>query len=138
MTASTEAAPVTAPVSLVHRYYLAMSVPFLIDVVSLVVYTALNDAPQVLLPSILMSAVFLAAGVGAGAWYLIRPVSAFLEGRVAYADVERRLCDLPRHSALVICLMYAPMIGSGFCRTGSTSPSARPCRRWRGRTSSPT
>jgi class 3 adenylate cyclase len=111
MTASTEAAPVSAPASLVHRYYLAMSVPFLVDVVSLVVYAALNDAPQVLLPSIVVSAIFLAVGVGVGAWYLMRPVARFIEGRVAYADIERRLCDLPRHSAFVICLMYAPMIG---------------------------
>lgn len=110
MNASTEAAPVPAPANLVHRYYLAMSVPFLIDVVSLVVYAALNDAPQVLLPSIAITAVFLAAGVGVGAWYLIRPISGFIEGRVAYSDVERRLCDLPRHSAFVICLMYVPMI----------------------------
>ena len=59
----------------------------------------------------LVSAAFLAVGVGFGAWYLIRPIDHFIQGRTAYADIERRLCLLPRHSALVIFLMYAPMIG---------------------------
>lgn len=111
MTAPTDAAPVAAPASLVHRYYLAMSVPFLIDVVSLVAYVALNRAPQILLPSLLVSAAFLVAGVGFGSWYLIRPIDRFIQGRAAYADIERQLCLLPRQSALVIFLMYAPMIG---------------------------
>lgn len=111
MTASTDVASLAAPARLVHRYFLAMSVPFLIDVVSLVVYAILNDAAPVLLPSILSSAVFLVAGVGAGAWYLIRPVVGFVQGRVAYADIEHRLCNLPRHSALVVGFFYMPMIG---------------------------
>jgi class 3 adenylate cyclase len=111
MTASTDAAPLEAPASLVHRYFLAMSVPFLIDVASLIVYALLNDSPQVLLPSILVSALFLVVGVGAGAWYLIRPIAGFVQGRIAYADIERRLCDLPRHSAIVVGFFYTPMIG---------------------------
>ncbi|MEI7870756.1 MAG: adenylate/guanylate cyclase domain-containing protein [Alphaproteobacteria bacterium] len=111
MTASTDVASLAASAHLVHRYFLAMSAPFLIDLVSLVVYAALNDAPQVLLPSIIMSTIFLAVGVGAGAWYLIRPIVGFVQGRVTYADIERRLCNLPRHSALVIGVFYMPMIG---------------------------
>jgi class 3 adenylate cyclase len=111
MTASTDVASLPAPARLVHRYFLAMSVPFLIDLASLVAYAILNDAPQVLLPSIVVSAIFLAAGVGAGAWYLILPIRGFVQGRIAYADIERRLCNLPRHSALVVGLMYMPMIG---------------------------
>ncbi|MDP1752253.1 MAG: adenylate/guanylate cyclase domain-containing protein [Reyranella sp.] len=111
MTASTDVASLAAPARLVHRYFLAMSVPFLIDLVSLAVYAALNDAPQVLLPSIIVSAIFLVAGVGTGAWYLIRPVMGFVQGRIAYADIEHRLCNLPHHSALVVGLFYLPMIG---------------------------
>jgi class 3 adenylate cyclase len=111
MTASTDAASAQAPARLVYRYVLAMSVPFLIDLVSLVVYAVLNDAPQILLPSAVVSAIFLAGGVGTGAWYLFRPIVGFVRGRLAYADVERPLCNLPRHSALVVGLMYMPMIG---------------------------
>jgi class 3 adenylate cyclase len=110
MTVSTDAAPATAPASLVYRYYLAMSVPFLIDLFTLVVYCVLNEATQVFLPSLAVSALFLLGGVGLGAWVLIRPIRHFIEGRVAFADIELRLSRLPRHSALVIGVMYAPMV----------------------------
>jgi class 3 adenylate cyclase len=115
MNASTDEAPAgsqtTAPASLLHRYYLAMSVPFLLDVLSLVVYSALNNAPQVFLPSLAISALFLAGGVGLGAWFLIRPIRHFIDGRAAFADMESRLAKLPRNSAIVIGVMYAPMVG---------------------------
>ncbi|MDB5488819.1 MAG: adenylate/guanylate cyclase protein [Reyranella sp.] len=110
MTASTDAAPATATASFVFRYYLAMSVPFLIDVLSLVVYAALNDAPEVLLPSLAISTLFLAGGVGLGAWFLIRPIRAFIAGRAAFGDIEFRLSKLPRNSATVVGLMFAPMM----------------------------
>lgn len=110
MTASTDAAPATAPASLVYRYYLAMSVPFLIDLFTLVVYCVLNEAPQVFLPSLAVSALFLVAGVGLGAWFLVRPIRLFIAGRIAFADIEFQLSRLPRHSALVIGVMYAPMV----------------------------
>ncbi|WP_439611870.1 adenylate/guanylate cyclase domain-containing protein [Reyranella sp.] len=110
MTASTDAAPAAVPASLVHRYYFAMSVPFLIDLFTLVVYSALNEAPQVFLPSLAISALFLVGGVGLGAWLLIRPIRHFSEGRAVFADIEFQLSRLPRHSAFVIGVMYAPMM----------------------------
>ncbi len=110
MTASTDAAPAKVSASLVHRYYFAMSVPFLIDLFTLVVYSVQNDAPQVFLPSLAVSALFLVAGVGLGAWFLIRPIRHFIEGRIAFAEIEHRLSRLPRHSALVIGVMFAPMM----------------------------
>lgn len=111
MNASTDVAPPMAPARLVYRYYVAMSVPFLLDVLSLVVYCALNSAPQVFLPSLAVSALFLAGGVGLGAWLLIRPILHFLNGRAAFGDVELALSKLPRNSAIVIGVMYAPMVG---------------------------
>ncbi len=41
MTASTDVASSAAPARLVHRYFLAMAGPFLIDLDSLTVYAAL-------------------------------------------------------------------------------------------------
>jgi hypothetical protein len=111
MNAPTDAAPPLSPARLVHRYYLAMSVPFLIDVVSVLVYSALNRAPEVVLPSLAITTLFLAGGVGLGAWLLIRPIRHFVEGRAAFGDIERSLARLPRHSATVIGVMYAPMVG---------------------------
>eukprot|EP01036_Dinobryon_divergens_P053004 gene53004-70868_t len=87
-----------------------MSVPFLIDLFTLVVYSALNEAPQVFLPSLAISALFLVGGVGLGAWLLIRPIRHFIEGRAVFADIEFQLSRLPRHSAFVIGVMYAPMM----------------------------
>ena len=110
MNGSTDAAPQMATARLVHRYYLAMSVPFLIDVLSLVFYSALNDAPQVFLPSLAISVLFLGLGVGGGAWFLIRPIRQFMEGRAAFGDIELTLARLPRHSATVVGVMYAPMV----------------------------
>lgn len=111
MNASTDAASPMASARLVHRYYLAMSVPFLIDALTLAIYCILNDAPQVVLPSLTVSILFLVVGVGLGATFLIRPVRAFMDGRATFADVERPLSKLPRNSAIVIGAMYAPMVG---------------------------
>jgi hypothetical protein len=63
---------------IIRRYYLAMSVPFGIDVLTSAVYAAINAHPLTLLPLSAVSAVFLLLGVGAGAWLLIRPVERFL------------------------------------------------------------
>lgn len=111
MTASNDAAPSDTAAGLTHRYYLAMAVPFLIDVAGLLMYALLNRAPQVLLPSMIVSFAFLAVGVGAGAWALFRPIALFMAGNGRYADIERRIALLPRYSALVIAVLYAPMVG---------------------------
>ena len=62
------------PRSIVRRYYLAMAVPFGIDVLTSAVYAAINAHPLTLLPLSAVSALFLLLGVGTGAWLLIRPV----------------------------------------------------------------
>ena len=110
MNAPIDAAAHLSPARLVHRYYLAMSVPFVIDVISVFVYSALNGAPEVVLPSLAVTALFLAFGVGLGAWLLIRPIRHFIEGRAAFADIEISLARLPRNSATVIGVLYAPMV----------------------------
>src|SRR3954464_12596841 len=90
---------------IIRRYYLAMSVPFGIDVLTSAVYAAINAHPLTLLPLSAISAVFLLVGVGTGAWLLIRPVERFLAGELAFAEIEPSLTVLPRRSAtLVACL----------------------------------
>ncbi|TAJ97256.1 MAG: adenylate/guanylate cyclase domain-containing protein [Reyranella sp.] len=110
MSAPTDAASHQSPARLVYRYYLAMSVPFLIDAVSVLVYAALNSAPEVVLPSLAITTLFLAGGVGFGAWLLVRPIRHFIVGRAAFGDIELSLARLPRHSATVVGMMYAPMV----------------------------
>ena len=111
MTASTQAAPHVASAGILRRYYLAMAAPFLVDLITLVAYAAINRAPEILAPSVTLSAAFLLVGVGIGAYFLIRPVARFIAGEVPFSTIERRLSHLPRDSAIVAGLFYAPMLG---------------------------
>jgi class 3 adenylate cyclase len=110
MTASIDAASQTASRAIIRRYYLAMGVPFLIDLITLSAYAAVFNAPQILPPTMLVSSAFLAGGVGILAYFLIRPIRRFIAGEVSFAEIENALTDLPRHSAAVMAICYAPMI----------------------------
>lgn len=96
--------------AIVRRYYLAMALPFVVDLASIVSYAAVYGAPHVLLPLVGLSAVFLVVGVGVGAHFLIRPVRRYLDGEVDFAAIERPLTSLPRRSCILMALCYAPMI----------------------------
>jgi class 3 adenylate cyclase len=85
-------------------------VPFAVDVVALVAYTAFNDAVQSLAPMLLVSVLFLVVGVGVGARLLIRPIERFLAGELPFAAIESSLTHLPRRSGALVCICYAPMI----------------------------
>jgi class 3 adenylate cyclase len=111
MTVSTQAATRTASAGILRRYYLAMAAPFAVDLVTLVTYVAINSAPQSLAPLATVSAAFLLVGVGIGAYFLIRPVARFMSGEVPFAGIEHRLSHLPRDSAIVVAVFYAPMLG---------------------------
>jgi class 3 adenylate cyclase len=110
MTASTDAAPRTASRDVIGRYYLAMAAPFVIDLVSLLVYALMHRRPELLASTALTSAAFLLGGVGVGAHFLIRPVRRFIDGEVAFAAIEGSLTHLPRRSAAVIAVCYVPML----------------------------
>src|SRR3954469_7379836 len=84
--------------AMIRRYYLAMSVPFGIDVFTSAVYAAINAHPLSLLPMSAISAAFLLVGVGAGAWLLTRPVELFPAARAASAGLESTRTRLPRRS----------------------------------------
>ncbi len=110
MIASPDAAPPMATHAIVRRYFLAMGVPFAIDLVTIGVYAAVNDAPQTLAPMLLLSAAFLLFGAGIGAHFLIRPIRRFMAGELSFDKIEGALTSLPRRSALLIMGCYAPMI----------------------------
>lgn len=110
MTASTDAAPGTAIHAVIGRYYLAMAVPFAIDVITLLVYGVMHGEFDLLPLNVAMSAAFLVVGVGSGAWFLIRPVSRFIAGETSFASIESALTSLPRRSALVMAICYMPMV----------------------------
>ena len=110
MTASSDAAPLRASQAIVYRYYLAMAVPFVIDLITLGAYAVVFGAPEILPPTMLISAAFLAVGVGTLAYFLIRPVSRFIAGEISFAQIENTLTNLPRRSAAVMVVCYAPMI----------------------------
>ena len=96
--------------AMIRRYYLAMSVPFGIDVFTSAVYAAINAHPLSLLPLSAISAAFLLIGVGVGAWLLVRPVERFLAGAVDFGAIEATLTRLPRRSATLVACLYGPML----------------------------
>jgi len=108
MTAMSTAKPVALN-GVVPRYYLAMAIPFAIDVATSAVYALINAHPLTLLAMSTMSAAFLVLGVGLGARALIAPVRRYLEGDVPFGDIEAGVARLPLRSAVLIALMYAPM-----------------------------
>lgn len=94
----------------IRRYYLAMSVPFGIDVFTSAVYAAINAHPLSLLALAAFSAAFLLVGVGTAAFFLIRPVVRFLRKQADFAEIEASLTRLPRRSATVVACLYGPML----------------------------
>lgn len=96
--------------TIVRRYYLAMSVPFGIDVFTSAVYAAINAHPLSLVPLSAVSAAFLLIGVGVGAWLLIRPVERFLAGAADFGAIESTLTRLPSRSATLVACLYGPML----------------------------
>ncbi len=110
MASSSNTEPGGVAGNIVNRYYLAMGVPFAIDVATSAVYAAVNGQLHVLPPMAAVSAAFLVIGVGIGAWLLIRPVQRFVDGETAFADIERGLASLPRASAWLVGCLYAPML----------------------------
>ena len=110
MTVASEVGPVKASRDIVHRYYLAMATPFLIDIATSAVYALINAHPLSLLPMSAMSGLFLVAGVGLGAKRLIQPIERFIDGAIPFAAIERPLATLPLHSAVLVALLYAPML----------------------------
>lgn len=110
MTATTDAAPVAASASIERRYYMAMAVPFAVDAISDVVYALIHQAPYILVPTLAIASGFLLAGVGLGAWWLIRPVKRFISGEVSFEQIEHQLARLPYNSAIVVGVLYTPML----------------------------
>lgn len=96
--------------TIIRRYFLAMAVPFGIDVMTSTVYAAINAHPLSLLPLSAFSGLFLLIGVGAGAWRLIRPVHRYLAGHGTFADIEPVLTRLPMRSAMLVAGLYGPML----------------------------
>lgn len=95
---------------ILNRYYLAMAVPFVVDLITSTVYATVHSHLPVLPPMMAMSALFLIAGIGVGAHVLLRPVHRFLDGRASFAEIQDRLASLPRHSAILVAAFFAPML----------------------------
>ncbi|HEX9325852.1 MAG TPA: adenylate/guanylate cyclase domain-containing protein, partial [Reyranella sp.] len=108
--ASTDAAPRVASQAPIGRYYLAMAVPFAIDLITLLVYGLMHGQFHLLPSNVAMSAAFLLGGVSIGAYFLIRPVGRFIAGEIAFVDIEDALTSLPRRSALLMVICYVPMV----------------------------
>jgi class 3 adenylate cyclase len=109
MTAMSNAKSVAAN-GIIQRYYLAMAVPFGIDIVTSAIYALINSDPLALLPISAVSAIFLVLGVGLGAYFLIRPIRRYLTGEAAFGVTEAAIAALPRRSAILMVAMYGPLM----------------------------
>ena len=110
MAAVTEAPLDQGSRQIIQRYFLAMAAPFAIDLGTSAAYVVINAQPLTLLPMATNAAAFLLVGVGILAWLLIRPVRRFLDGELAFSDIEARLAALPRNSAIAVGCLYTPML----------------------------
>ena len=110
MSAASAAGPDGEARDILRRYFLAMGVPFGIDLLTSIVYAVINARPLILLPWLLASSTFLLVGVGLGALALSRPLRRYLAGRVDFPAIERDVANLPRRSATVVACLYAPML----------------------------
>jgi len=110
MTIMADAAPSAAARYIVRRYYIAMALPFAIDVVTTFSFVLVNNAFEVLLPAVAVSAFFLLAGVHLGARILIDPVRRFLANEGSFSEAERPLTGLPHRSAVLVAVLYASLL----------------------------
>ena len=110
MSAASAAGPDGETRYILRRYFLAMGVPFGIDLLTSIVYAVINARPLILLPWLLVSSAFLLVGVGLGALALSRPLRRYLAVRVDFPAIERDVANLPRRSATVVACLYAPML----------------------------
>ena len=93
-----------------RRYYLAMAVPFAIDTVISGIFTGILGLPELFLRNLVMAGAVLLAGGHLGARHLFRPIRRFLHGGRDFAAIERRLTQLPLRSAVLITLLYLPLL----------------------------
>lgn len=82
-----------------RRYYLAMVVPFAIDVVIIAIFTTIAGVPGLLFHSVLTSALVLLVFLHLWARRIFAPVRSYLESGRDFARIERTLTQLPLRSA---------------------------------------
>ncbi|MEQ8966381.1 MAG: adenylate/guanylate cyclase domain-containing protein [Azospirillaceae bacterium] len=91
------------------RYYLAMASIIVVDAAITLVFAALTGRPEIL-PRAAVANLAVLGGLNLlGAWWLYRPVAAWLSGKGSAAAAARRLGGLPRRSAawvVFVALVY--------------------------------
>lgn len=93
-----------------RRYYAAMLMPFVVDMVISGIFTGILNLPMLFLRNTLVGGVVLGLGVHLGARYLFRPIRQFLRTGEDFAGIERRLTQLPLRSASLVMWLYLPIL----------------------------
>lgn len=96
--------------SIERRYYAAMTMPFLIDMVISGIFTGILNLPELFVRNTVLGGVVLGLGVHLAARYLFRPIRDFLRTGENFAGIERRLTQLPLRSANVVMWLYLPLL----------------------------
>ena len=93
-----------------RRYYIAMAVPFLLDVVITVTFSTILGLPQLMLQNLATGIAALLIALHIGARLLFRPIHKYLAGEGEFAAIERRLTQLPLRSASLAAYCYLPIL----------------------------
>jgi class 3 adenylate cyclase len=88
------------------RYYMAMAVPFAIDVVISAIFTWIHGLPELFLQNLMIAATVLLVGVHLWVRPLFRPIRRFLQTGEDFNAIERSLTQLPLRSARRVSLLY--------------------------------
>ncbi|MBM3557210.1 MAG: hypothetical protein FJX47_16840, partial [Alphaproteobacteria bacterium] len=98
------------PCAAVRRYYLVMAAPFAVDVVITAIFSTVIGDLALFVRNLVIAALVLLLGVELAARRLFRPIQDFLDGKIEFAAIERRLTQLPLLSAQVSGLLALPLL----------------------------
>jgi class 3 adenylate cyclase len=106
----TDATSRAADRAIERRYYLAMTIPFAVDMVITTIFTVIAANPALFVRNLVIALVFLLAAGFLRARYLFRPIAVFMATGVNFPGIERRLTQLPLRSAIFVAGAYLPAV----------------------------
>ena len=91
---------------IIRRYYLAMSVVFVVDTVISLIFCWMHDAARLFALNLAVDVVVLLGANLLGAHYIFAPVRRFIASGEDFAGIERTLTQLPLRSAYWVAILF--------------------------------
>jgi class 3 adenylate cyclase len=93
-----------------RQYYLLMASVFVVDAIMTMIYAVTADAYFVVWRNLIGSFLLFVVANLPLAYFLFRPIAAYLDSGHDFAAIERNLTQLPIRSALQVGLLAVPLI----------------------------